>query len=245
MTDTLALRTAITGLIGLAAVEEELLLATIGFAAADQGTPECWAAAPVIAHNTEFKRQQVTRLEAIGNGQAPPEFAEIDHRSAQAYLRYCQPPAEQVALASREVTAALIDGLRAASDDDLLDPSRNPWLAGRQLWLQIIVRGFWHPLGHIAEYYADHADPGRADAMQSHAVTTAEYLKVPAPARGMAYYSLACARARTVTSGDAIGPLRQAIELNAGLAAKARRDADLADLRDSGQLDQLLAAAPD
>jgi hypothetical protein len=245
MNDMLTLRTAITGLIGFAAVEEELLFATAGFAVAERSGPECWAAAPVVAHNTEFKRQQVTRLEAIGNGETPPEFAEIDHQSAQAYLRYSQQGADQVAMASREVTAALIDGLRAASDDDLLDPSRNPWLAGRQLWLQIIVRGFWHPLGHIAEYYADHADPGRAEAMQSHAVATAEYLNVPAPARAMAYYSLACARARAVTSGDAVGPLRQAIELNADLAAKARRDADLAGLRDSGQLDQLLAAAPD
>jgi len=208
MTDTLALRTAITGLIGLAAVEEELLLATTGFAAAEQGDPECWAATAVIAHNTEFKRQQVTRLEATGRGETPPEFAEIDHRSAQAYLSYSQPPADQVALASREVTAALIDGLRAASDDDLLDPSRNRWLAGRQLWLQIIVRGFWHPMGHIAEYYAGHADPARAEAMQSHAVAAAEYLKVPAPARGMAYYNLACARARAA-GDDAIGPLRQ------------------------------------
>jgi hypothetical protein len=242
MNDTLALRTAIIGLIGFAAVEEELLLATIPGAAAEQGDPACWAAAPVIAHNTEFKRQQVTRLEAIRRGATPPEFAEIDHRSAKVYLSYSQRPADQVARASREATAALIDGLRAASDDDLLDPSRNPWLAGRQLWLQIIVRGFWHPTGHIAEYYAGHAEPARAEAMQSHAVTAAEYLKVPAPARGMAYYNLACARARAAASGDAIGPLRRAIELNAGLVANARRDADLAGLRDSGQLDRLLAA---
>jgi hypothetical protein len=243
MTDTRALRAAITGLIGFAAVEEELLLATS--AAAEQGDPECWAARPVIAHNTEFKRQQVTRLEAIASGETPPEFAEIDHQSAQAYLRYSQQRADQVAVASREVTAALIDGLRATSDDDLLDPSRNRWLAGRQLWLQIIVRGFWHPMGHLAEYYAGHADPGRAEAMQSHAVAASEYLKAPAPARGMAYYNLACARARAAAGGDAIGPLRRAIELNAGLVANARRDSDLAALRDSGQLDLLLAAAPD
>jgi hypothetical protein len=240
MNDTVALRAAIIGLIGFAAVEEELLLATSPRAAAQQGDPACWAAAPVIAHNTEFKRQQVTRLEAIRRGETPPEFAEIDHRSAKVYLSCSQQPADQVARASREVTAALIDGLRAASDDDLLDPSRNPWLAGRQLWLQIIVRGFWHPTGHIGEYYAGHAGAARAEAMQSHAVAAAKYLRVPAPARGMAYYNLACARA--AAGGDAIGPLRQAIELNAGLVANARRDADLAGLRASGQLDRLLAA---
>jgi hypothetical protein len=242
MNDTLHLRTAIIGLISFTAVEEELLLATIPYAAQDQGNPRSWAAAPLIAHNTEFKRQQVQRLEAIPRGQTPPAFAEIDHRSDDVYRRYSQQPADQVAQASREVTAALIDGLSATSDFDLLDPSRNPWLAGRQLSLQVIVRGFWHPMGHIGEYYIGHAEPTRAEAMQSHAVAAAEYLNAPAAARGMAYYNLACARAQAAVPGDAIGPLRQAIELNADLVANARRDADLAVLRDSGQLDMLLAS---
>ena len=242
MNDTLHLRTAIIGLISFTAVEEELLLATIPYAAQDQGNPRSWAAAPLIAHNTEFKRQQVQRLEAIPRGQTPPAFAEIDHRSDDVYRRYSQQPADQVAQASREVTAALIDGLSATSDDDLLDPARNPWLAGRQLSLQVIVRGFWHPMGHIGEYYIGHAEPTRAEAMQSHAVAAAEYLNAPAAARGMAYYNLACARAQAAVPGDAIGPLRQAIELNADLIANVRRDADLAALRDSGHLDAMLAS---
>jgi DinB superfamily len=242
MNDTLHLRTAIIGLISFTAVEEELLLATIPYAAQDQGNPRSWAAAPLIAHNTEFKRQQVQRLEAIPRGQTPPAFAEIDHRSDDVYRRYSQQPADQVAQASREVTAALIDGLSATSDFDLLDPSRNPWLAGRQLSLQVIVRGFWHPMGHIGEYYIGHAEPTRAEAMQSHAVAAAEYLNAPAAARGMAYYNLACARAQAAVPGDAIGPLRQAIELNADLIANVRRDADLAALRDSGHLDAMLAS---
>jgi hypothetical protein len=242
MTSTLALRTAIIGLLGCTAVEEELLLAAIPRAEAAQGSPDCWAAAPLIAHNTEFKRQQVQRLDAIRLGQTPPAFAEIDHRSGDVYRRYRQQGADQVAQASRDTTAALIDGLSATSDEDLLDPSRNPWLAGRQLGLQIIVRGFWHPMGHIAEYYASHAEPGRAGAMQAHAVAVAEYLKAPDAARGMAYYSLACALAQPEVGGDALSPLRQAIGLNPDLVANARRDTDLAVLRDSGQLDALLAS---
>jgi hypothetical protein len=31
----------------------------------------------------------------------------------------------------------------------MTDPSRNPWLRGRQLWLQIVVRGFWRLRGKI------------------------------------------------------------------------------------------------
>jgi hypothetical protein len=62
MTGTTELRAAITGLMGLAATEEEMLLAS----APDgkDGSPDRWAAAPLVAHNAEFGQQQVARLEA-------------------------------------------------------------------------------------------------------------------------------------------------------------------------------------
>jgi hypothetical protein len=244
MSDIAQLRTSIVGLVGLAALEEELLLAATATAAAggvaEAGGPTCWAAVPLVAHNAEFKQQQVQRLDAIRRGEAPPAFAEIDHKADDVYSRYCQRPADSVAAAGRQVAAALIDGLGGTSDDDLVDPSRNPWLEGRQLWLQIIVRGFWHPMGHIGDYYRDHAQLGRAVALHSHAVAVASYLSVPAAARGMAHYNLACAQAGAGLAA-AVDTLHQAIELNPDLLANVSRDADLAGLRDSGQLNALLA----
>jgi tetratricopeptide (TPR) repeat protein len=238
MNDTTQLRAAIIGLLGFAAVEEELLLAATG--AAEQGNPTCWAAVPLVAHNTEFRRQQVCRLDAIRRVQTPPAFAEVDHRSEEVYRRYCEQAPDGVALAAREVTAALIDGLSATSDDDLLDPSRNPWLDGRQLWLQIIVRGFWHPTGHLGDYYLGHGRADRAVALQAQAVAVASYLSAPGPARGMAYYNLACAQARADLPDEAIDSLRRADEMNPGLLAKADDDADFAVLRASGRLLSLL-----
>jgi hypothetical protein len=196
---------------------------------------------PLVAHNTEFKHQQVQRLDAIRRGEAPPAFAEIDHKADDVYGRYCQRSADSVAVAGRQVAAALIDGLRDTSDDDLVDPSRNPWLDGRQLWLQIIVRGFWHPMGHIGDYYRDHAQLSRAIALQSQAVAVASYLSVPAAARGMAHYNLACAQAGADLADAAVDTLHRAIELNPDLLANVSRDADLAGLRDSGRLNALLA----
>ncbi len=65
MTDIAELRNAITGLLAYAGAEEEMLLATARRAPVVSGRPDCWAAIPFIAHNTEFKRQQVRRLTAI------------------------------------------------------------------------------------------------------------------------------------------------------------------------------------
>ena len=238
MTSAQELRSALIGLLGFAAAEEQMLLAAAP--AAEPGGPECWAALPVIAHNTEFKRQQVQRLHAVRLGQVPPEFAEIDHASAQAYRGYAAQPADEVAEDSSRVTGELVDGLNSVSDDDLRDPSRHPWLRGRQLWLQVIVRGFWHPAGHLGEYYLAHSQPDRAVALATHAVATAGYLGAPDPARGMASYNLACAQARANLPDQAAAALREAIRLNPDVRANARRDPDLAILREGGQLEAML-----
>ena len=240
MTSVQELRSVIIGLLGFAAAEEQMVLAASP--AAEQGSPQRWAAAPLLAHNTEFKRQQVQRLQAIQLGQTPPEFAEVDHTSIELYRGYAGQAAAEVARDSNRVTGELIDGVSLVSADDLRDPSRNPWLKGRQLWLQIIVRGFWHPAGHLGEYYLAHSRPDRAVALAAHAVATANYLGAPDPARGMAGYNLACVLARANLPDEAAAALREAIMLNPDVRANATRDPDLAILRDSGRLAAALAS---
>lgn len=220
-------RVSIIGLLGLAAAEEQMLLAASP--AAEQGSPRHWAAWPLVAHNTEFKRQQVQRLQAIIRGEVPPEFPQIDHTSAEVYQGYVAQAT--VAADSLRVTGELIDGLNSVSADDLSDPSRNPWLNGRQLWLQIIVRGFWHPTGHLGEYYRAHSQPDRAAALAEHGVATASYLGVADPARGMACYNLACALAGASRPEQAAAALGEAITLNPDLRAAAGRDPDLAAIK--------------
>jgi len=239
MTTASQFRVTISALIGLAATEEEMLLASVPDL--EPGGPDCWAALPVVAHNAEFRQQQVIRLQAIGHGQTPPEFAEIDHRSLQTYQRYCAVTAPEAVMAARQSAGGLIDELRAVSDEDLSDSSRHAWLRGRQLWLQVVVRGFWHPTGHVGDYYLAHSQPARCLALHQNALATARYLHVPSPALGMAAYSLACAQARLGATEDAIQTLKEALALNLDLRANAQRDPDLAGLRDSGHLDPLLA----
>jgi tetratricopeptide (TPR) repeat protein len=229
---TLELRAAIIGMLALAATEERILLAAAP--AGETGSPQCWAALPVIAHNTEFKDQQVQRLRAIRLGDVPPDFAEVDHGSADVYRSYAAGPADEVASRSSLVSSQLFDALAAVGDDDLLDPSRHPWLRGRQLWLQCVVRGFWHPMGHLGEYYLGHGQQDRAVALAAHAAATASYLGLPDQARGMASYNLACAYARAGRLEQASAALRDATRLNPDVRANASRDPDLAALRDAG-----------
>jgi tetratricopeptide (TPR) repeat protein len=238
MTGDQGLRAAVTGLIGLAATAEQELLAEPQSSAG--GSAEHWAAAPVVAHNTKFRWQQVQRLRAIRSRRTPPEFAEVDHASAALYAELSAQPADAVARDSWRLAGELAEELRLLSREDLLDPTRNPWLRGRQLWLQVVVRGFWHPMGHLGEYYLGHGQPYRAMTLAEHGVATAEYVGAPAAARGMASYNLACARARGGQFDEAAAALADAITLNPDVRANALRDNDLAGIRKTEQVAALL-----
>ena len=232
MHDTRPLRAAVTGLLNFAAAEEQALLAATPDG--EWGSPDNWAAVPLVAHNNQFKNEQAERIRALRSGHVPPAFTEVDHSSAEVYRGYCALAAADVLQECRRVSAELIDGTWALADEDLLDPARNPWLNGRLLWLQIIVRGFWHPTGHLGDYYLGHGRPERAVALQEHALATARYLGAPAPAAGLAGYSLACALARAARPGEAAAVLAVAIAANPDLQANAGRDPDLAAVREAG-----------
>ena len=232
------LRAAVTGLTAFAAAQEQVLLAAAP--AGEEGSPSHWAALPLVAHNTEFRRQQVVRLRAIRSGQAPPDFTEADHQSAALYAELSAQPADAVARDSRGVSGELIDEVTLVSAADLTDPSRHPWLRGRQLWLQVIVRGFWHPAGHVGEYYRSHGQADRDVALAQQAVATAVFLGAPDQARGMASYTLACALAGSGLLDEAAAAVAEAIDLNQDLRVNASRDPDLAAVRASDRLVALL-----
>lgn len=236
MRDTLALRTALAGLVSFAAAEEQLLLLAAGD---DQGSPDRWAAVPLVAHSNQFKSQQAERISCVLSGRVPPSFGEIDHGSGEVYRGYLADPPGAVLAACRQVSAQLMDGIWALPGEDLLDPGRHPWLNGRLLWLQIAVRGFWHPTGHLGEYYLSHGQPGRAAALQAQGLATARYLGAPAAAAALAGYSLACAQARAGQADLAARTLAEAIEANSDLRVNASRDPDLASVRESGLLEAL------
>ncbi len=90
MNDTTSLRSvqlrrAVAGLLSFAAAEEQALLAAAAFCPDyDRGSPDRWAAVPVVAHNNQFKSQQAERISAIRSGQLPAVYGEVDHSSPRS-----------------------------------------------------------------------------------------------------------------------------------------------------------------
>ncbi|MGH7609058.1 MAG: TPR end-of-group domain-containing protein [Candidatus Dormibacteria bacterium] len=239
MTYVVALRASVVGLLRLAAlVEEQLLL----LHADGEGSATCWAAPPTIEHNSRFKLEQVARLRAINEGREAPATVEVDHRSPETYRELASMPPGDVDVEQRGATDELVDSLAGVADADLLDPSRHPWLRGRHLWLQVVVRGFWHPLGHVGGFFVEHGRPDQAVALHTQVVAAAEYLDAPTPALGMARYSLACAQAQARLNSAALESLRRAVTENADLMSNAGRDPDLAPLSQDPGFRELLSA---
>lgn len=236
---TVSLREAVAGLVWLAAGEEALLLAATQ--AEGEGSPSRWSAVAAVAHNSDFRQEQIARMSAMRAGEAPPEFARVDHEDPEVYARLAPGSRRQALERSRSTTIALIDELAAALDEDLLDPARHPWLRGRMLWLQIVVRGFWHPLGHVGDYYLHHGSAERALALYAHALATARYLHAPPPALGMACYSLACTEAVCGRLEEAAVTIAEAAALNEDLRQRMASEPDLAPLRSAGKLEQIIA----
>lgn len=228
------LRRALVGLIRHSCGEEEqIILAADG---GEQGSPEQWAAHAIVAHNTEFKRQQVERLRCVARRASPPTFPETDHRSAEDYANCAGRDRAEVRAESCRVGEDLIEAIDRVTDEDLCDPGRNPWLAGRQLWLQVVVRGFWHPMGHVGEYHLQRRGVASAVALQQWCVASAEHLRAPVAALGMARYNLGCAQAWAEMLPEAAASIRVATALNGDLGAKSLDDPDLEPLRAAGLL---------
>jgi hypothetical protein len=240
MMSSMKLRGTITGLISFVASEEEMLLQYTERSRATEGSPEVWAAVPLVAHNTEFKRQQVCRLEAVARGTIPTTFKEVDHRSHEVYEQYSRRPLDEVRAEHRAVTTRLIDLASQLSDADLLDPSRHEWLSGRKLWLQVVVRGFWHPAGHLGEFYLTHDENTRALSLARHALGVTQYLEAPDDVVAMGAYNLACAYARAGLLDEAADAITLAVEKNPEFREKFRHEPDLEALRDSGRLSETL-----
>jgi len=223
-----ALTSRLSALLGCAHACEQALLAGLPAAQRDaDGDPEHWSARAVLAHNSDFRREQIVRLRAAAAGIEPPAFGQVDHRDPAIYLACRERPWPAVRAA---VDADLSDTVAAldAAAGHLADSARLPWMRGRPLWAQVLVRGVWHPLGHLATCLVQAGRPDQAAAAVEAVVGAARALGFPAAPGGVAFgvYTLAAVRALSGERAEAVRLLRDALADDPALAANAARDPD-------------------
>jgi len=225
--------TRLSALLGCVHACERALLAGLPDPELDAGDPLHWSPRAVLAHNSDFRREQVTRLRAAAGGFEPPTFGQVDHRDPDVYRACHERPWPAILAAVDQDLADMIAALDAVAAADLADSTRLPWMHGRPLWAQVLVRGVWHPLGHLATCLVEAGRPDQAAAAVEAIIGAARALAIPAAPGGVAFgvYTLAAVRALAGERAEALRLLRAALADDPALAANAARDPDFDGLR--------------
>ena len=238
------LRAGILELLALMRAEERHFEAGLPAAErSEEGTAERWAARAVLAHVTDFKREQVVRLRAAADGSEPPPFPAVEHRDPAVYADYACRSWEHVSADAESTSRALCDRTGQLDDANLFTPGVHPWLHGRALWAQVLVRGVWHASAHLHQHLAEHGHLDRVVALQRclyHAATDAGIPDEPG-GRPFAVYNLACAHALAGDLESGLERLAEAVRLDPNLAAAASADPDLGRLHRHPRFDEIIS----
>jgi hypothetical protein len=193
------------------------------------GSPQDWSAKALLAHITDFKQQQVVRVECVLRGDEAPDFPAVDHANREVYAGYQVQPWQHVLADAERVSAELTRTAGELDEAALTGAGAN----GRTLWAQLLVRGVWHSSGHLGPYLAGHRRADQAEGLQRRLVERARELGLP-PAPGswaMGLYNLSCAQVAGGRLRAARETLVEATSLDPALARSAATDPDLEPLR--------------
>jgi DinB superfamily len=195
----------------------------------EPGSPSAWSAKALLAHITDFKRQQVVRVECLLRGEPLPEFRAVEHADLAVYEAYQGQPWEQVLADAERVSARLVAVTGRLDEAELAGAGAN----GRTLWAQLLVRGVWHSSGHLGPYLAQHGRADEAEGLARRLVDRARDLGLPATpgSWAMGLYNLACAQVAGGRLEEGRTTLDEAIALDPAFARSAEIDPDLEPLR--------------
>jgi len=196
------------------------------------GTPEQWSAKDILAHITFWQQVTLERLEAARNGNEPRTYGDFQPLNERVFEERHGQPWEQGLADAERVYAALTEHVRAIDEQALTDPQRFAWANGRALSASILANGFWHPLEHVARFYAARGERERAAELLDRAIVREEALSALPEDRGAALYNLACFYATTDQPSKAVALLPEALRLRPDLAEWSKEDSDLDALRD-------------
>jgi tetratricopeptide (TPR) repeat protein len=196
------------------------------------GTPEQWSAKDMLAHITFWQEVTAERLAAAQRGGEPPTFGDFQPINERIFEERRGHSWEQV-LADAERTYATLTGqVRSIDAQALLDPQRFAWTNGQALSTSILGNGFWHPLEHVARFYAARGEHERASELLERAIVREPALEALPGDRGAGLYNLACFYATTGQPDKALPLLPEALRLRPDLVEWSKQDSDLDTLRD-------------
>ena len=147
----------LSALIRATSTRMELLLAQLSVAEINQpGAVGVWSVKDVLAHIAFWERYTVIMLQSIAHGETPDLVADdaTERNNASVVAQYYQRSLAAVIADWQQAREELLDALEDLDDEDLNDPDRFPWSAGRSLLDRIGSNSFDHEQEHIEQIRA-------------------------------------------------------------------------------------------
>ena len=147
----------LSALIRAASTRMELLVAQLSVAEINQpGAVGVWSVKDVLAHIAFWERYAVNILQAAVHGETPMLSAEdeTERKNASVVAQYYQRSLAAVISDWQQAREDLLEAIEDLADEDLNDPNRFSWNAGRSLLDRIAANSFGHEQEHIEQIQA-------------------------------------------------------------------------------------------
>jgi DinB family protein len=200
-----------------------------------------WHAKDHLAHLAWWRHRSAHLIQLARTGGAPPPRApDDDTQNAIIYAETKDRPVADVKRDAADSWAELESALEASSESDLTKPHVE--YPESQVWEA--VPGLAGHLGsHMMSWFMDKGDVERAEAAARWGYEMECSFLPEGPKRAEASYNLACFFARAGRVDEALPLLRYGLRFQPSLVEWARKDPDLAGIRDRAEVRELLATS--
>jgi DinB family protein len=234
MTDSL--RERLVQSLQAAQVREEVLLALCDDSL--PATEGVWTVKDNVAHLNVWRENATAILDAARTGtdyDGPANDGDVDAQNAEIYEAHRADSVASVRAAASASYAALIEAIRACSEDDLVRERPND--AG-PVWRVVPGNGHAHVAQHLSYWAADRGD----EAASEEAARWGYGLDIELfpDNQPVADYNLACFYARNGNADAALPLLQAALRARSDLRAFALEDSDFTPIRDDPRVQSLL-----
>lgn len=196
------------------------------------GTLERWSAKDLVAHMMVWQERLAQNIHAGSRGETPPAVGDVDQANAEIFEANRNRSWGDILAYAARAYGSLAETVHAMRDGDLLSTQVLPWQNNRPLWRTIVGTGYSHPISHLTQYYAEHAQVRRGTELSEEAADRLAQLDDSPDWRGVVRYNLACYYALAGQAEKAMDALREALRLAPDLTEWSKQDPDLVSLRE-------------
>jgi hypothetical protein len=191
------------------------------------GTPDRWAPRDILAH---IGVGILGWAGTLANGEVPAPQGKPGVVNQAMFEAYRSRPWNEIAGLLEHAYPALIEQVRAFSDEEIKNPNHFPWMNGSPVWRPTAGIGFVHPLTHLFQAYIKAGDTTSATRIGNFEMEQCLKLDDSPNWLGLVCYNRACRLAQFGIIDRALSELRRSFDLVPNYAGWAKEDSALAAL---------------